>query len=373
QALFEYADPRLGRHPEWGSRVFDFGRNEVRAFLTSSARWWIEHFHIDGLRVDAVASMIYRNYARPEGAWIPNVDGGRENYEAISFVRQLNDEIHTSAPGVLMIAEESTAFPGVTAATSDGGLGFDLKWDLGWMHDTLDYLARDSVHRSWHQNDLTFRAMYGASERFVLPLSHDEVVHGKASLASKMAGDEWQRQANLRALFALQWTTPGVPLLFMGGELAMNEEWNHDAELPWWLLQHDAHRGVQRWVGELNRLLRAHPALSASSSDVETFAWLDCSDSANSVLSWVRRESFGGRDTVVVIANLTPVPHEGYRIAFPEAGTWSLIGNSDNLAWNGSGYPLPSILETETVPWSGWQQSAMVTLPPLAVTIWSQE
>jgi 1,4-alpha-glucan branching enzyme len=366
QALFEYADPREGRHPEWGSRVFDWGRPEVRAFLVSSARWWIERFHVDGLRVDAVASMLYRNYAKDDGEWIPNIHGGRENLEAVDFVRQLTSEIHASIPGAIVIAEESTAWPGVTAPTEQGGLGFDLKWDLGWMHDTLEYLGRDSVHRSWHQDELTFRAMYSTSERFALPLSHDEVVHGKSSLVGKMAGDDWQRRANLRLLFGHQFTVPGVPVVFMGGELAMNEEWNHDAALPWHLLDHAPHAGVQAWVGELNALRRTHPALAATSSDPSTFEWLDCDDRENSVICWVRR---GGGEDVVVTANFTPTPHQGYRIPFPGPGRWRQVANSDDHRWGGSGYPTPEFFEAEPIPSKNWAHSALVTLPPLALTV----
>ncbi|MFN8052979.1 MAG: 1,4-alpha-glucan branching protein GlgB [Acidimicrobiales bacterium] len=364
--LYEYGDPREGRHPEWGSRVFDWGRPEVRAFLVSSARWWIERYHVDALRVDAVASMLYRDYGRSAGEWIPNRDGGRENLEAVDFVRQLTTEIHSSTPGALIIAEESTAWPGVTAPTGGGGLGFDLKWDLGWMHDVLEYLGRDPVHRSWHQDDLTFRAMYSTSERFVLPLSHDEVVHGKGSLVGKMAGDDWQRRANLRLLFGHQYTVPGVPLVFMGGELAMNEEWNHDSVLPWYLLDHEPHRGVQRWLARLNALLRAHPALAATSSDPSTFEWLDCDDRANSVVSWVRR---GGGEQLVVTANFTPTAHEGYRIPLPDTGRWQLIANSDAPEWGGSGYPTPEWFEAEPHAARHWSQSTLVTLPPLALTV----
>ena len=369
QALFEYADPREGRHPEWGSRVFDFGRPEVRAFLVSSARWWIEKYHVDGLRVDAVASMLYRNYARNDGEWVPNVHGGRENLEAVDFVRQLTSEIHHSTPGAIVIAEESTAWPGVTAPTEGGGLEFDLKWDLGWMHDMLEYLGRDPVHRSWHQDDLTFRAMYSTSERFVLPLSHDEVVHGKSSLVGKMAGDDWQRRANLRLLFGHQFTVPGVPLVFMGGELAMNEEWSHERSLPWHLLDYPAHSGVQAWVAELNRLLRAHPALAVTSSDPGTFEWVDCDDRANSVVSWVRRSPSG--EQLLVTANFTPTPHEGYRIGAPAPGTWHEIANSDDVRWGGSGFPTPDRHDSAPIPAKSWHHSLVVTLPPLAISVFA--
>jgi len=369
-ALFEYGDPREGRHPEWGSRVFDFGRPEVRAFLVSSARWWIERYHVDGLRVDAVASMLYRNYGRNDGEWVANVHGGRENLEAVDFVRQLTSEIHRSIPGAIVVAEESTAWPGVTAPTDDGGLGFDLKWDLGWMHDTLQYLGRDPVHRSWHQDELTFRAMYAHSERFVLPLSHDEVVHGKSSLVGKMAGDDWQRRANLRLLFGQQHSIPGVPLVFMGGELAMNEEWDHDTELPWHLLQYRTHSGMQAWVAELNRLRRLHPALADGGRGPGGFEWIDCDDRDNSVVAWVRRADTP-RNDVLVVANCTPAPHQGYRIGAPQPGTWHLVANGDDERWGGSGYYTPAQHESSPDPSGRWQHSLTVTLPPLALVMYA--
>lgn len=372
---FEYSDPREGRHPEWGSRVFDWGRPEVRAFLVSSARWWLERFHIDGLRVDAVASMLYRSYARADGEWTPNVHGGAENLEAVDFVRQVTTEIHASVPGAMVMAEESTSWPGVTHPVSAGGLGFDLKWDLGWMHDMLEYLGRDPVHRRWHQDELTFRAMYSSSERFILPLSHDEVVHGKGSLVNKMAGDDWQRRANLRALFGHQYTVPGVPLVFMGGELAMNEEWNHNAALPWYLLDHAPHEGVRSWLAELNRVMRSTPALYAADHRSDGFAWIDCADRDNSVLAWLRRTGTvdGGGDIVIVLANFTPATHEGYRVGLPVPGRWRCIANSDDHRWGGSGYPLPEWLESEPIPIGEWSQSALVTLTPLALSIYHLE
>ncbi len=372
QALFEYPDPREGRHPEWGSRVFDWGRPEVRAFLVSSARWWIERFHIDGLRVDAVASMLYRNYGRNDGEWVANRYGGTENLEAVDFVRQLTHEIHHSTPGAIVIAEESTAWPGVTASTAEGGLGFDLKWDLGWMHDMLEYLARDPVHRSWHQDDLTFRAMYASSERFVLPLSHDEVVHGKASLVSKMAGDDWQRRANLRLLYGHQFTSPGVPLVFMGGELAMNEEWDHISALPWHLLQYRTHSGMQAWVAELNRLLRTSVALADDGRLPGRFEWIDCNDRSNSVIAWVRRAEQPGSERLMV-ANFTPTPHQGYLIGAPRSGTWHLIANSDEERWGGSDYFTPSRYETVSESTGTWQHSMSITLPPLALIVLSTQ
>ena len=371
-ALFEYGDPRLGRHPEWGSRVFDWGRPEVRSFLVSSARWWIEKYHIDGLRVDAVASMLYRSYGRSDGEWIPNEFGGKENLEAVEFVRTLTREIHSAHPDTLVIAEESTSWPGVTRPEGDGGLGFDLKWDLGWMHDMLEYLGRDPVHRSWHQNDLTFRSVYAASERFVQPLSHDEVVHGKASLVSKMAGDDWQRRANLRLLYGHQYTTPGVPLMFMGGELAMNEEWNHETELPWFLLDHAPHRGVRDWVRELNRLLAAHPALADDPNAPANFEWIDCADTENCVLVWVRR-TVRPEDTLVVAANFTPRPHDHYRIGLPDPGAWNLVANSDSNRWGGSGYAIPQQFGARDESVGQWQWSAAIGLPPLGLVVFGRD
>ena len=371
QPLFEYADPAMGRHPEWGSRVFDVGRPEVRAFLVSSARWWIETYHADGLRVDAVASMLYRSYARAEGEWSPNQYGGKENLEAIEFVRHLTTELQTSHPDTLIIAEESTAWPGVTHPVAEGGLGFDCKWDLGWMHDMLEYLAREPIHRKWHQNDLTFRSTYSASERFVQPLSHDEVVHGKGSLVNKMAGDEWQRRANLRLLFGNQYTTPGIPLLFMGGELAMSEEWSHDRELPWYLLDYEVHSSLRDWVRELNRLLRSLPSLADDPSIGSNFEWIDCADTTNSVLVWARR-SADPADTLVVTANFTPTVHEGYRIGLPKAGRWHLLANSDAHHWGGSGLPIPEVIESVPQPHGHWQQSGVVTLAPLGLMVLSR-
>ena len=368
QALFEHPDPREGRHPQWGSRIFDWGRPEIRAFLVSSARWWIEHYHADGLRVDAVASMLYRNFGREDGDWVANRYGGQEHLEAVDLVRQLTNEIHSSVPGAVVIAEESTAWPGVTRPTDSGGLGFDLKWDLGWMHDMLEYLARDPIDRRWHQDDLTFRALYANSERFVLPLSHDEVVHGKGSLVRKMAGDDWQRRANLRLLFGHQYTVPGVPLMFMGGELAMNEEWGHETALPWWLLDHAPHRGIKDWVAELNRLLGTQPALSALDDDLAGFEWIDCADSEHSVLGWVRR-SLRPAETLAVIANFTPAPLHGYRMGMPAAGRWDVLANSDDVAWGGSGYAVPQWAATEPITHQQWSDSVSLTLPPLGLLI----
>lgn len=347
------------------------GRPEIRAFLVSSARWWIEQYHADGLRVDAVASMLYRNFGREDGEWVANRYGGQEHLEAVDLIRQLTSEIHSSIPGALVIAEESTAWPGVTRSTETGGLGFDLKWDLGWMHDMLQYLGRDPIDRSWHQDDLTFRALYANSERFVLPLSHDEVVHGKGSLIRKMAGDDWQRRANLRLLFGHQFTVPGVPLIFMGCELAMNEEWDHDTELPWWLLDHHPHHGMKEWVAELNRLLSTQPALSARDDDLAGFEWIDCADSRHSVLGWVRR-SQDPADTMAIIANFSPAPLHGYRIGMPAPGRWNVLANSDDVAWGGSGYAVPQRAATEAIVHQHWPQSVSLTLPPLGMLILGQ-
>ena len=337
--LFEHADPRKGHHPDWDSAIFNYGRNEVRSFLISSALHWIEQFHADGLRVDAVASMLYLDYSRRAGEWIPNRYGGRENLEAIDFLRQLNDAVAAEAPGVAVIAEESTAFPGVTAPTQDGGLGFSSKWDMGWMHDTLSYLRRDPAYRRWHHNELTFRSVYAFSERYTLPLSHDEVVHGKGSLLDQMPGDRWQQLANLRLLYGDQWTQPGAKLLFMGGELAPERDWSHEATLDWSLHDRPGHEGVRRWIRALNELYRSRPALHASDHDPSSFEWVVGDDDLNSVVAYLRRaDTEEGRDQVLVVLNATPTPHSGYRIGVPVEGDWTVLLDGDATEFGGSGY-----------------------------------
>jgi 1,4-alpha-glucan branching enzyme len=368
-ALYEHEDPRLGEHPDWGTLVFNYGRNEVRNFLVANALYWFEEFHIDGLRVDAVASMLYLDYSRPAGAWIPNRLGGRENLDAIEFMRQLNSVVYGRYAGVLMIAEESTAWPQVTHPVHHGGLGFSHKWNMGWMHDTLEYMATDPVHRRWHHRDLTFGLLYAFSERFVLPLSHDEVVHGKGSLLGKMSGDEWQRFANLRSLYGWMWAYPGAPLLFMGAEMAPWSEWNSDNGLPWYLLDHAPHRGVFELVGRLNAVAAAWPALWERDADPAGFQWLAADDADQSVFAFIRWGGFG-RQAVVCVANMTPVPRPGYRVGLPWAGQWEIVLDTDAPQFGGSTYrgiEQTSIEGASETGWQGQPASAIVDLPPLAV------
>ena len=364
--LFEHADPRQGFHPDWNSAIFNYGRHEVRAFLISSALYWLEHFHADGLRVDAVASMLYLDYSRAEGEWVPNRYGGRENLEAIEFLRRLNDAITEDYPGVHTIAEESTAWPMVSRPTHVGGLGFTLKWDMGWMHDTLEYIQHDPVHRRWHHGELTFRLVYAFSENFVLPLSHDEVVHGKGSLLERQPGDRWQKLAGLRALYGYQWASPGKKLLFMGGEFAVPGEWSHEEELPWALLGDHGHGGVQAWVSALNGLYRSQPALYEVDSEPEGFQWIVGDDADNSVLVFARHGSPGSSPVVVAI-NFTPVPRPGYRFGVPGAGSWVELLNSDDHRFGGSGVINEGTFSAEQIGTHGLEQSIQLTLPPLGV------
>jgi alpha-1,4-glucan:alpha-1,4-glucan 6-glycosyltransferase len=367
--LYEHADPREGQHPDWGSLIFNYGRSEVRAFLISSACWWLESFHADGLRVDAVASMLYRDYSREPGEWVPNVHGGRENLEALSLLQACNDEIHRRFPDVLVAAEESTAWGGVTAATVHGGLGFDLKWDLGWMHDTLEYFRRDPVHRRWHQNELTFRQVYATHEKFVLALSHDEVVHGKGSLLAKMAGSDWQKRANLRLLFGYQHVLPGKKLVFMGGEFAQWSEWHHDTSLDWHLLDDPAHAGILRWVSTLNHLHRELPALHQLDHDGRGFEWIAADDADNSILV-MARHGYDAADDVVAICNFTPTPRGGYRIGMPHPGSWELVVSSDAVEFGGAGYSAPGRIDAGGPAWNGQAQSAIVTAVPLGIVLY---
>ena len=367
-ALYEHADPREGFHRDWNTLIYNFGRHEVRNFLVGNALYWIEQFGVDGLRVDAVASMLYRDYSRPAGEWVPNRDGGRENYEAIDFLKSANETLHREAPGVLTLAEESTAFPQVTGAPRHGGLGFDYKWNMGWMNDTLAYFALDPLYRRWHHDRITFAMMYAYSEHFVLPLSHDEVVHGKGSLLGKMAGDPWQKLANLRALYGLMWAFPGKKLLFMGCELATPAEWNHDAELDWGLLHDPAHAGVQRLVRDLNHAYRAHPALHARDGEPGGFRWISADDRDNSVFSFLRF-GHGPGDTVAVVCNLTPVPRDAYRIGLPHAGAWSECLNTDSAHYGGTNAGNHGRVRTEDIPMHGQACSVALHLPPLSV-IW---
>ncbi|HSN99576.1 MAG TPA: 1,4-alpha-glucan branching protein GlgB, partial [Candidatus Nanopelagicales bacterium] len=366
--LYEHANLQQGYHPEWKTRIFNYGRHEVKSFLLSSAMFWMDRFHADGLRVDGVASMLYLDYGRREGEWVPNEHGGKENLEAVGFLRQLNEAVYRDFPGAETIAEESTAWPMVTRPTYIGGLGFGFKWDLGWMHDTLHYLREDPVHRKYHHRDLTFRGLYAFSENYVLSLSHDEVVYGKGSLIGKMNGDRWQKFANLRLLYSYMWTQPGKKLLFMGGEIAQWQEWNHDRSLDWHLLGEESHRQIQHLVGELNRLYREEPALHALDCDPRGFQWIDANDADHSVLIYERR---GEReeDLVVVALNFTPVPWHNYRVGVPAAGTWEEVLNTDAASFGGSGHGNLGGVEAAPVAWHGRDFSVSLTLPPLGAVL----
>jgi 1,4-alpha-glucan branching enzyme len=363
--LYEHADERQGVHPDWGSLIFNYGRNEVRSFLLSSAFFWLDHYHADGLRVDAVASMLYLDYSRKEGEWIPNRFGGRENLEAISFLKQMNESIYAEFPDVQTTAEESTSWPMVSRPTYLGGLGFGLKWDMGWMHDSLDYIKEDPVNRRWHHRKLTFRMLYAWHESFTLPLSHDEVVHLKGSLLAKMPGDAWQQFANLRLLLAYQFAQAGKKLLFMGGEFGQGREWNHDRSLDWHQLELPQHAGVLRFVEDLGRLYRDAKALHERDCDPEGFEWVDADDSEQSVISFLRRGK--SPDTwMLVVLNFTPVPRANYRVGVPEDGFWSEVLNSDSVEYGGSGQGNLGTVEAAPVPAHGRPYSLILTLPPLA-------
>ncbi len=369
--LYEHADPRKGFHPDWNSWIFNYGRHEVRSFLLSSALFWLDCYHADGLRVDAVSSMLYLDYGRRSGEWIPNEHGGRENLEAVSLLKELNEAIYREHPDVQSIAEESTSWPMVTRPTWGGGLGFGLKWKMGWMHDSLDYFARDPVHRRYHQDKLTFSMWYAFSENFLLPLSHDEVVHGKGSLLGKMPGDDWRRFANLRLLYGYQYTHPGKKLLFMGGEFGQWREWGHDRSLDWDLLDHAPHQGLQSWVADLNRLYRAEPALHTRDFDPEGFRWVDCSDVEESVISYLRCGP-DPADTLLVVFNGTPVPRHNYRLGVPDAGFWQERLNSDSRIYGGSGQGNLGGLDTVPVAAHGFYQSLTLTLPPLGILVFKR-
>jgi len=370
--LYEDSDPLQAMHPDWGTLVFDYGKPAVRSFLVSSAIHWLEDYHLDGLRVDAVASMLYLDYSRPEGAWTPNVHGGRENLDAVEFLRQLNDAVHAEVPGVIMVAEESTAWPGVSRGTDLGGIGFDQKWNMGWMHDTLDFLSADPIYRSYKYDRLTFSLLYAFSERFVLPLSHDEVVHGKGSLINKMPGSYEDQFANLRLLYSYMWTHPGKKLLFMGGELAQWAEWNVDDQLDWALEDFDAHRGVGLLVGDLNRLYGQERALHEQDHRPEGFEWLDCSDRANTTLSWMRW-SRGWDEVVIVAANFTPVRREGFRLPVPWPGSYRVLLNSDAPVYGGSGAYVPPVLGAQPGHLHGREQYLELTLPGLSALVLKPE
>jgi 1,4-alpha-glucan branching enzyme len=369
--LFEHADPRQGFHPDWKSYIFNYGRNEVRSFLLSSAMFWLDYFHADGLRVDAVASMLYLDYSRKKGEWIPNRYGGNENIEAIDFLRRLNTEVYGRVPGAQTIAEESTAWPMVSRPTYLGGLGFGLKWDMGWMHDTLDYMSKDPVYRRFHHYRLTFRMLYAFTENFVLPLSHDEVVHLKGSLISKMPGDDWQKAANLRALLANMYTQPGKKLLFMGGEFGQWREWNHESSLDWDAARHEFHASIQRLSADLNRLYASEPALHELDSDPSGFEWVDADDSDDSCITYMRKARDG--TSVIVALNFTPVVRSNYRVGVPESGFWRELLNTDASEYGGSGQGNMGGVKSAPLPMHGRPHSISLTLPPLAAVILKRE
>jgi 1,4-alpha-glucan branching enzyme len=359
-ALYEHADPKQGEHPDWGTLVFNFGRNEVRNFLVASALYWLEEFHIDGLRVDAVASMLYLDYSRKEGEWIPNKFGGRENLEAVQFLQEATAVAYKNHPGIMMIAEESTAWPGVTKDTAMGGLGFGYKWNMGWMHDTLQYLAREPIHRVHHHNEITFSILYAWSENFMLPLSHDEVVHGKSALVNKFPGDRWQKLAQLRALYGYMWSHPGKKLLFMGSEFAQNDEWNATDGLQWYLTEFAEHKGVSQVVSDINAQYKKHEALWQRDNFVDGFQWLVGDDGAANIIAYARFAD--DRHTIVSITNWSAVPHESYQMHFPQAGSYKEILNTDDLKFGGSGVTNSEIKVSEDL-------KAPLQIPPMA-TIW---
>jgi 1,4-alpha-glucan branching enzyme len=370
--LYEHADPRQGHHPDWASAIFNYGRNEVRAFLASSARFWLDRYHADGLRVDAVASMLYLDYGRKHGEWIPNRHGGRENLEAIEFLRFLNESVYRDFPDVQTMAEESTAWPQVSRPTYLGGLGFGMKWNMGWMHDTLRYFKTDPVHRKYHHDELTFSLWYAFHENFVLPLSHDEVVHGKGSLIGRMPGDAWQQFANLRALFGMMWSLPGKKLLFMGGEFGQRREWAHESSLEWHVLGMDQrHEGVQRWVADLNRVLAQEPALHRKDFSVDGFRWIQRGDWEQSVVSFLRQA--GDAAPIAVVCNFTPVPRYNYRLGVPRGGRWRELLNSDAPLYGGSGMGNFGSAEATPMPYESFGHSLSITVPPLAVLFFKPE
>jgi 1,4-alpha-glucan branching enzyme len=365
-ALYEHEDPRRGEHPEWGTLIFNYGRREVRNFLVANALYWLEEFHVDGLRVDAVASMLYLDYSRSEGQWVPNRYGGREDLEAVEFLQQLNATIAEEHPGCFTVAEESTSWPRVTGPVAEGGLGFTFKWNMGWMHDTLDYFALDPVHRRFHHERLTFSMMYEYSEHFIMPLSHDEVVHGKGTLLAKMPGDEWQRFANLRALLAYQYTRPGKPLLFMGSELGSQREWNHDGSLDWHLEREPLPGGLLRFLADLGSVYRDRSELWRCDPDYAGFTWLDADDRDRSIYSYLRRD---GDRVIVVLLNLTPVPRHDYRCGAPREGRYRLLLSSDDPSYGGSGFGLVSEVRAEPVAWQNQPASFLIGLPPLGAVL----
>jgi 1,4-alpha-glucan branching enzyme len=370
--LYEHADPKKGFHPEWKTNIFNFGRNEVRAFLISSALFWLDRYHIDGLRVDAVASMLYLDYARKEGEWTHNEYGGKENLEAIAFIRKFNEAVYKNYPDVQTIAEESTAWSMVTKPDYTGGLGFGIKWNMGWMHDTLEYFSKDPIYRKYYQNQLTFSLWYAFSENFLLPLSHDEVVYGKGSLFGKMSGDDWQKFANLRLLFGYMYTHPGKKLLFMGGEFGQWREWVHEESLEWNVLEYPQHQGIQKWVKDLNRFYRKEPVIHEIDFEPEGFEWIDCNDWEKSIISFIRRgESV--KDIVLVVCNFTPVPQYNYKVGVPSGGFWREVLSSDAKEYGGSGYGNLGDVEATPIPSHGRDNSLSLNLPPLGILILKKE
>jgi 1,4-alpha-glucan branching enzyme len=364
-ALYEHSDPRRGAHPDWGTLVFNYGRHEVRNFLVANALYWLRDFHADGIRVDAVASMLYLDYSREDGEWVPNQFGGNEDLDAVAFLKELNEVVHGREPGTISAAEESTAWPGVSRPTYLGGLGFGFKWNMGWMHDTLGYFQQDPVHRRWHHHELTFSLVYAFTENFILPLSHDEVVHGKGSLIDKMPGDWWQKRANLRALYAYMWAHPGKKLLFMGQEFAQGAEWSADRSLDWHLLENPDHAGIQRLVRDLNHAYRAEPALWELDFEPTGFYWIEANDAANNIVAFARRNADGER-VMVFVANLSPVPRHDYRLGLPKAGRWREAVNTDSTHYGGTDTGNFGGIEAEPLGWMGQPYSAEISLPPLA-------
>ena len=369
--LYEHADPRRGEHPDWGTYVFDFGRPEVRNFLVANAVYWCEEFHIDGLRVDAVASMLYLDYSRNDGEWSPNAYGGRENLDAVQFLQEMNATVYKREPGAFTVAEESTAWPGVTRGTHLGGLGFGLKWNMGWMHDSLDYVSREPIHRQYHHNEMTFALVYAWSENYVLPISHDEVVHGKGSLLSKMPGDHWQKRANLRAFLAYMWAHPGKQLLFMGQEFGQESEWSEGRSLDWWLLDQPDHEALSRLVCDLNAEYRANPALWSLDVDPGGFEWIDANDAGGNTFSWIRRSDSG--DLLVCVVNFSAVPHFDYRIGLPQGGRWREVLNTDAHEYGGSGVGNFGGVDADDWEWHGRPFSASISVPPLGAVWLSPE